>query len=38
MANLRANVEVLMALIGGAYMVAAGEPVAAEQLETATSS
>jgi hypothetical protein len=38
MANLRANVEVLMALIGGAYMVAAGEPVAAEPLETATSS
>lgn len=38
MANLRANVEVLMALIGGAYMVAAGEPVAAGPLETATSS
>jgi hypothetical protein len=38
MANLRANVEVLMALIGGAYMVAAGEPVAAGPLGTATSS
>jgi hypothetical protein len=35
MANLRANVEVLMALVGGAYMVAAGEPVAAEPAETA---
>lgn len=30
MANLRANVEVLMGLLGDAYPVAAGEPVAAE--------
>ena len=30
MANLRANVEVLMGLLGVAYPVAAGEPVAAE--------
>jgi hypothetical protein len=30
MANLRANVEVLMGLLGDAYPVAAGEPVAAD--------
>ncbi|MCL9982590.1 MAG: YbjN domain-containing protein [Erythrobacter sp.] len=30
MANLRANVEVLMGLLGDAYPVASGEPVAAE--------
>jgi hypothetical protein len=30
MANLRANVEVMLGLLGDAYPVAAGEPVAAE--------
>jgi hypothetical protein len=35
MGNLRANVEVLMGLVGGAYSVAAGLPVAAEPADTA---